>query len=119
MTFNQLDLLDTVLNQQACPPSAPPHQSAPESSYVTPTPAPPAVLHKKREALEAYAWKGWTLQLEKVACGKATCKTCPHGPYWYAYRRQGARLVSKYIGKRLNLENIESDRPQASDRPQT
>jgi len=43
-----------------------------------------------------------TLRLEKVRCGKAGCKSCPHpkgGPgYWYAYFREGGKLRSKYIG---------------------
>lgn len=41
----------------------------------------------------------WTLQLERVPCGKADCVTCPHGPYWYGYRRRGTRTQKKYMGK--------------------
>ncbi|MFO3798116.1 MAG: hypothetical protein ACK8QZ_12720 [Anaerolineales bacterium] len=85
----------------------------PESSYVTPLPVEPVVLHKNRETLEVYTWQGWTLRLEKVKCGKPTCKTCPHGPYWYAYRRQGNKTVSKYIGKRLRLDRLESENTTA------
>lgn len=40
-------------------------------------------------------------QLEKVRCGKGACKSCPHGPYWYSYQRDGGRLKSKYVGKQL------------------
>jgi len=40
-------------------------------------------------------------RLEPVTCGKPGCKTCPHGPYWYAYWREGGRLRSRYIGRRL------------------
>ena len=44
-----------------------------------------------------------TYQLQYRKCGKATCSTCRegpgHGPYWYAYWREGARLRSGYIGK--------------------
>lgn len=38
---------------------------------------------------------------QSVNCGKRGCKTCPHGPYWYAYWREGGRLRSRYIGKSL------------------
>ena len=40
-------------------------------------------------------------RLESVACGKPGCTKCPHGPYWYAYWREGGRVRSRYIGKRL------------------
>ncbi|MCT7971096.1 hypothetical protein [Laspinema olomoucense] len=36
---------------------------------------------------------------ELVRCGKATCKTCPHGPYWYEYWSEGGKRRSKYLGK--------------------
>lgn len=42
-----------------------------------------------------------TYRLETVRCGKASCKTCPHGPYWYAYYREGTKLRSRYIGPEL------------------
>ncbi|HWE61610.1 MAG TPA: DUF6788 family protein, partial [Chloroflexota bacterium] len=39
-------------------------------------------------------------------CGKAACPLCAaggrgHGPYWYAYWREGGRTRSRYLGKRL------------------
>jgi hypothetical protein len=40
-------------------------------------------------------------RLEMVRCGKLQCKSCPHGPYWYAYYREGKRLRSRYIGPEL------------------
>lgn len=44
-----------------------------------------------------------TYQLQYRKCGKTSCSTCRngqgHGPYWYAYWREGARLRSGYIGK--------------------
>jgi hypothetical protein len=52
-----------------------------------------------REVVERRHAGGVTLQLEKVRCGKRTCKKCPHGPYWYAYWRDGGRMKSRYIGK--------------------
>jgi hypothetical protein len=42
-----------------------------------------------------------TYRRESVRCGKLGCTTCPHGPYWYAYYREGGRLRSRYIGKEL------------------
>lgn len=44
---------------------------------------------------------GVTYRREHVRCGKPGCKTCPHGPYWYAYYREGGKLRSRYIGKDL------------------
>ena len=44
-----------------------------------------------------------TYQLQYRKCGKPTCRTCHegqgHGPYWYAYWREGSRLRSGYVGK--------------------
>ena len=44
-----------------------------------------------------------TYQLQFRKCGKASCSTCRngqgHGPYWYAYWREGPRLRSGYVGK--------------------
>jgi len=42
-----------------------------------------------------------TFRCEFVKCGKAGCKKCPHGPYWYAYWREGKRLRKRYVGKSL------------------
>jgi len=47
------------------------------------------------------------LRLERVKCGKKTCKKCAsgelHGPYWYLYRPKpnGPGRTSEYIGKAL------------------
>lgn len=50
---------------------------------------------------------------KRVNCGNARCKSCPHGPYWYAYwfepsyevkGRQKVRCF--YIGKRIDPEYI-------------
>jgi len=44
-----------------------------------------------------------TYQLQYRKCGNASCGTCKrgpgHGPYWYAYWREGAKLRSGYVGK--------------------
>jgi len=42
-----------------------------------------------------------TYRQESVKCGKPGCTKCPHGPYWYAYYREGGRLRSRYIGRDL------------------
>jgi hypothetical protein len=48
-------------------------------------------------------------RLEVVNCGKPGCSKCPHGPYWYAYWREGGRVRSRYIGRRLPAgERIET-----------
>src|SRR5258705_10320766 len=44
-----------------------------------------------------------TYQLQFRKCGKPSCGTCKrgsgHGPYWYAYWREGSKLRSGYVGK--------------------
>jgi len=42
-----------------------------------------------------------TFRQETVRCGKEGCTKCPHGPYWYAYWREGGRTRSRYVGKEL------------------
>ena len=42
-----------------------------------------------------------TYRQESVRCGRSGCTACPHGPYWYAYYREGGRLRSRYIGREL------------------
>jgi hypothetical protein len=42
-----------------------------------------------------------TYRQERVRCGRDGCARCPHGPYWYAYWREGGRVRSRYIGKDL------------------
>jgi hypothetical protein len=42
-----------------------------------------------------------TFRQEMVKCGKEGCTRCPHGPYWYAYWREGGRTRSRYVGKTL------------------
>lgn len=57
-----------------------------------------------------------TYQLQYRKCGKSSCSTCRnsqgHGPYWYAYWREGSRLRSGYIGKALPpLPSTPTDSP--------
>ncbi|MBW3577519.1 MAG: hypothetical protein KY462_07230 [Actinobacteria bacterium] len=42
-----------------------------------------------------------TYRQEHVRCGKDRCRSCPHGPYWYAYWREDGRTRSQYIGRHL------------------
>ncbi|HEX2052338.1 MAG TPA: hypothetical protein VHJ78_01250 [Actinomycetota bacterium] len=45
-------------------------------------------------------------RLEPVSCGKPGCSKCPHGPYWYAYWREGNRVRSRYIGRKLTADEL-------------
>ncbi len=61
-----------------------------------------AKAKKKREVLKEEKRGSWTYQQIAVRCGKPGCKCNegePHGAYWYGYRREGRKVVSKYIGK--------------------
>lgn len=40
----------------------------------------------------------YTYRCEYVKCGKGACRTCPHGPYWYGYYREGPRIKKRYFG---------------------
>lgn len=62
----------------------------------------PLQHNKSREVVEREFKDGISYQLEMVRCGKSSCRSCPHGPYWYAYwRKRHGKIVSKYIGKEL------------------
>lgn len=70
--------------------------------------------HDGRNVVERRRAGAVTLQLEHVRCGKDSCRSCPHGPYWYAYFRQGRRIRSVYIGKDINRAHmILADTPGA------
>jgi hypothetical protein len=58
-------------------------------------------LPKEREILNLKTVGSITYRQEKISCGK-NCRGCPHGPYWYGYRREGGKTRSKYIGKSLS-----------------
>lgn len=45
-----------------------------------------------------------SLRQQHVKCGRDSCTTCPHGPYWYAFWREDGRRRSKYIGRLLEEE---------------
>jgi hypothetical protein len=44
---------------------------------------------------------------EHVRCGKPTCSSCPHGPYWYGYWKEEGRTRKRYIGRHLPGEPLE------------
>jgi hypothetical protein len=48
-----------------------------------------------------------TFRQQTVRCGKDGCTACPHGPYWYAYWREGGKTRSRYIGKTLPVESTD------------
>lgn len=49
-----------------------------------------------------------------VDCGRDSCSTCPHGPYWYAFWREDGRTRKRYIGRHLPGEPLD---PVAPDLP--
>jgi hypothetical protein len=63
-----------------------------------------AARKSKREVVAVKTVGHKTYQRELVRCGKEHCKCAGgelHGPYWYAYWKEGGRTRSKYIGKEL------------------
>ena len=65
------------------------------------------VLAERRAGKSKNALKGetqigsLTFRYETVRCGKENCTKCPHGPYWYAYWKEGGRTHSRYVGRSL------------------
>ena len=37
-----------------------------------------------------------------IKCGKESCRSCPHGPYWYAEWSENGVRKSKYLGKNID-----------------
>jgi hypothetical protein len=66
-----------------------------------------------------------TYQHELIACGKDGCRRCAggqkgHGPYWYAYWREGERTRKRYVGKQLDLSapaKATKRKPQPKKKP--
>lgn len=58
---------------------------------------------QKRRAgeIERVSIEGARYALRWQMCGKANCRSCPHGPYWYRVFRQGNREAYRYVGKDL------------------
>jgi hypothetical protein len=67
---------------------------------------PQATGTKAREIVEVRHLSDRLYQLERVRCGKISCKCVGengalHGPYWYTYWREDGKLRSRYVGKQL------------------
>jgi len=54
---------------------------------------------------------------EWVWCGKGACRACPHGPYWYAYWREGRKTRKRYVGKERPEDNPPPSPPPADPPP--
>lgn len=59
---------------------------------------------------------GLRYRQEHVRCGRDTCTTCPHGPYWYAYWKQDGRTRRRYIGRHLPGDPLEPVVPDLARR---
>ncbi len=48
------------------------------------------------------------LILKTKSCGKAGCKFCPHGPYWYraAFNKKTRKFMFQYIGSKLSKNKL-------------
>lgn len=58
------------------------------------------------------------LILKLINCGKAGCKSCPHGPYWYraVFNPKTNRWVFKYLGSSINKGMLKSKEKEMWDR---
>jgi len=59
------------------------------------------VVRVKRELIKQFSDQGVTYALFRVPCGKANCRKCPHGPYWYARFWLRGKMQERYVGKSL------------------
>lgn len=57
-----------------------------------------------------------TYRCEYVRCGKRNCRSCPHGPYWYAYWKESGRTRSRYVGKKAPRDPRQSPDAPAGER---
>lgn len=61
----------------------------------------------------------WSYRCEYVWCGNKRCKSCPHGPYWYAYRHAKGKTYKRYVGKKdvrvIDMETINAANKQPFD----
>lgn len=51
--------------------------------------------------MKGFTLEGMHYRQEFVKCGKAACKRCPHGPYWFAYDHRRIFMKKSYVGKKL------------------
>jgi hypothetical protein len=59
----------------------------------------------------------WTYTQESVKCGKAGCKKCPHGPYWYRTVKIGGKTRREYVGK--NRDSAPKTEAPKTEAPKT
>ena len=41
-----------------------------------------------------------------IKCGRESCNSCPHGPYWYAEWTESGKRKTKYLGKILSNNSV-------------
>lgn len=58
----------------------------------------------------------FTYRSEYIRCGKAGCRKCPHGPYWYAYWKESGKTRKKYCGKTRPVEEPAEQPAELGDR---
>ena len=62
---------------------------------------------RRNEVVDSYRRKGTLYILRKVVCHNKRCKSCPHGPYWYAVVCSGGIRREIYLGKdEITLEEF-------------
>lgn len=62
--------------------------------------------------------RGATFRRQEVRCGKSGCWCTVgmgHGPYWYAFWKEGGRTRSAYIGGEDKLRDLLNDRHDLTD----
>lgn len=54
------------------------------------------------QVAERFDFRGVTYEARWVQCNNKRCRTCPHGPYWYALVNvSGQKKITRYVGKQL------------------
>ena len=56
------------------------------------------------------------LMQRMVRCGKDACRSCPHGPYWYAYWWEGGKRRSRYLGKLEDIPELDGKQQEKASR---
>jgi hypothetical protein len=55
---------------------------------------------------------GYTYEERMNTCGKAGCKKCPHGPYWYrTIKLRSGVKITDYLGRKTpeEIQQFEAD----------